>query len=126
MLALTGIIVNDSLVLMTRFNQIHESKGFERHHLHDTLLETASSRLRAIFLTTVTTVAGLTPLMFETSEQSQYLIPAAVSLAYGELFGTLLTLILVPVSIYIYHDIKYGLLGKSYRKTRPKFKSSHS
>lgn len=102
MLALTGIIVNDSLVLMTRYNQ----NRAEGKTTTDALIQAGLTRLRAIFLTTVTTVAGLTPLMFETSEQALYLIPAAVSLAFGELFGTLLTLILIPVAIHIFQDIK--------------------
>jgi multidrug efflux pump subunit AcrB len=102
MLALTGVVVNDSLVMMTRYNQTRE----EGHSVHDALLSTGVGRFRAIFLTTVTTVAGLTPLMSETSEQAQYLIPAAVSLAWGEIFATAITLILVPVVIAITADIR--------------------
>jgi multidrug efflux pump subunit AcrB len=102
MLALTGVVVNDSLVMMTRYNQMRE----EGDSVHDALLSTGVGRFRAIFLTTVTTVAGLTPLMSETSEQAQYLIPAAVSLAWGEIFATAITLILVPVVIAITADIR--------------------
>lgn len=65
------------------------------------VLEAGRSRLRAIFLTTVTTVCGLLPLMLETSEQAQYLKPAAVSLVFGELLATPITLILVPVLLLI-------------------------
>ncbi|MCV6626441.1 MAG: efflux RND transporter permease subunit, partial [Cellvibrionaceae bacterium] len=101
MLALTGVVVNDSLVMMTRYNQFRED-GME---VKRALVEAGSSRLRAIFLTTVTTVAGLTPLMLETSEQAQYLIPAAVSLAFGELFATVITLLLVPIVIAGGNDI---------------------
>lgn len=92
LLALSGIVVNDSLVLLTRYNALR-AEGLDSH---DAFIEAGRSRLRAILLTTITTVAGLTPLMMETSEQAQYLIPAAVSLAAGEIFATAITLILVP------------------------------
>lgn len=101
MLALTGVIVNDSLVLITRYNQLR----VEGSSVATALREAGLSRFRAIFLTTATTVIGLTPLLSETSEQAQYLIPAAVSLAFGELFGTALMLVLVPVLIAITEDV---------------------
>ena len=102
MLALTGVVVNDSLVLITRYNQAREDGLPVPAALH----EAGMSRFRAIFLTTATTVVGLTPLLMETSEQAQYLIPAAVSLAYGELFATALMLLLVPVLIAISEDVR--------------------
>ncbi len=102
MLALAGVVVNDSLVLMTRYNQ-NRADG---NSVHGALMGAGSGRFRAIFLTTVTTVAGLMPLMSETSEQAQYLIPAAVSLAYGEIFATAITLILVPLLIAIGEDVR--------------------
>jgi len=100
MLALTGVIVNDCLVMITRYNQEREAGESVDAALHSAGI----GRFRAIFLTTATTVIGLTPLLTETSEQAQYLIPAAVSLAFGELFGTALMLILVPVLIAIAED----------------------
>jgi multidrug efflux pump subunit AcrB len=93
LMAMTGVVINDSLVLMTRFNQLYEN-GMS---VADALIEAGRSRLKAIFLTTVTTVCGLIPLLLETSEQAQYLKPAAVSLVFGELFATPITLILIPV-----------------------------
>lgn len=102
LLALAGIIVNDCLVLVSRFNQTRS----DTLPIKTALLQTGMGRFQAVFLTTVTTVAGLIPLMQETSEQAQYLIPAAVSLAFGELFATVLTLILVPVLLAIGHDIQ--------------------
>jgi len=102
MLAVMGIVVNDSLVMMTRFNELRE----EGAPLHKALLQAGGSRFNAICLTTVTTVCGLLPLISETSEQAQYLIPAAISLAFGVLFATLVTLILVPLLIGIGNDIK--------------------
>lgn len=94
MMAMTGVVINDSLVLMTRFNQLYHEQGMT---VKAALLEAGRSRLRAIFLTTVTTVCGLLPLLSETSEQAQYLKPAAVSLVFGELFATPITLLLIPV-----------------------------
>jgi multidrug efflux pump subunit AcrB len=101
MLALTGVVVNDSLVMITRYNQAREEGKTVPEALHDA----GVGRFQAIFLTTATTVIGLLPLLTETSEQAQYLIPAAVSLAFGELFGTALMLILVPVLIAITEDV---------------------
>ncbi len=101
LLALSGIVVNDSLVLLTRYNALR-SEGLDSH---EAFIEAGRSRLRAILLTTITTVAGLTPLMMETSEQAQYLIPAAVSLAAGEIFATAITLILVPCVAAIGVDV---------------------
>ncbi len=98
MMAMTGIVINDSLVLMTRFNQLRQSKL----SLSQALIEAGRSRMRAIFLTTVTTVCGLLPLLSETSEQAQYLKPAAVSLVFGELFATPITLILVPILLQLF------------------------
>lgn len=100
MLALTGVIVNDSLVMITRYNQAREAG----EPVSEALRTAGTARFRAIFLTTATTVIGLMPLLTETSEQAQYLIPAAVSLAFGELFGTALMLILVPVLIAVAED----------------------
>ena len=101
MLALTGVVVNDSLVMITRYNQAREEGETVAEALHDAGI----GRFQAIFLTTATTVIGLMPLLTETSEQAQYLIPAAVSLAFGELFGTALMLLLVPVLIAIAEDV---------------------
>ncbi|WP_102796149.1 efflux RND transporter permease subunit [Bowmanella denitrificans] len=96
MLALTGVVVNDSLLLVTSYNRYcAEGKA-------NPLVSSATGRVRAVFLTTATTVIGLAPILLESSEQAQYLIPAAVSLAFGELFATLVTLILVPVLASFY------------------------
>ena len=95
MLAVTGIVVNDSLVMLTQFNELHrQGKPLQR-----ALIEAGVSRFRPIFLTTITTVCGLLPLLLETSEQAQYLIPAAISLVWGELFTTPITLLIVPLLI---------------------------
>ncbi|MDX1685229.1 MAG: efflux RND transporter permease subunit, partial [Saprospiraceae bacterium] len=87
-IALIGIMVNDGLVLIGKFN------GFLRDDLsfRDALVEAGRSRFRAIFLTSITTIAGLAPLMFETSRQAQFLIPMAISISYGIFIATFLTL----------------------------------
>lgn len=113
MLALTGVVINDSLVMMTRYNQARDS-GLP---VAAALRDAGIGRFRAIFLTTATTVIGLLPLLTETSEQAQYLIPAAVSLAFGELFSTALMLLLVPVLIAITEDVRAGFRGAFLRKT---------
>ncbi len=102
MLAATGVVVNDSLVMVSRYNQLRQ-KGMP---LGQALIEAGCSRFRPIFLTTVTTVSGLLPLMLETSEQAQYLIPAAVSLAFAELLATPVALFLVPVMLHVLHDLR--------------------
>ncbi|BFM08073.1 efflux RND transporter permease subunit [Halioxenophilus aromaticivorans] len=91
MLALAGIVVNDSLVLISRIN-LEKRAGNEA-----AVMSAACSRFRPILLTTITTVVGLAPIILESSEQAQYLIPAAVSLAFGEVFATMITLVLVPI-----------------------------
>ncbi|TKF33225.1 efflux RND transporter permease subunit [Vibrio kanaloae] len=98
MTAMTGIVINDSLVLITRFN-VEYRQGVP---LQKALVIAGTSRLRAIFLTTITTVCGLLPLLSETAEQAQYLKPAAVSLVFGELFATAVTLILIPVLLGLF------------------------
>ena len=110
MMALTGVIVNDSLVLLTGFNRLRQ-QGMT---IDRALVAAGSSRLRAIFLTTITTVAGLLPLLSETSEQAQYLIPAAVSLVYGLAFATGITLFLIPAIQKIGFDLS-ALLRESSR-----------
>ena len=112
MLAVTGVVVNDSLVLLTRFNQIRNQET----SLHKALVMAGGSRFRAIVLTTVTTVCGLMPLLLETSEQAQYLIPAAISLVWGELFATPITLLIIPVLINVANDA-----GSFFRKIRAVF-----
>lgn len=101
MLAATGVVVNDSLVMVSRYNQLRD----EGMPLVEALAETGCSRFRPIFLTTATTVTGLIPLMLETSEQAQYLIPAAVSLAFAELLATPVALFLVPVMLHLLQDV---------------------
>ncbi|WP_293573703.1 efflux RND transporter permease subunit [Phaeobacter sp.] len=92
-LALSGVVVNDSLVLVSRYRAVRDTG----QPIVAALMETGASRFRAVMLTSVTTFVGLLPLVTETSEQAQMLIPMAVSLAFGVLFATFITLILIPV-----------------------------
>ncbi|MEM7588507.1 MAG: efflux RND transporter permease subunit, partial [Acidobacteriota bacterium] len=114
-LAATGVVVNDSLVMVSRYNQLR-GDGLA---LREALIETGCSRFRAIFLTTATTVSGLMPLMLETSEQAQYLIPAAVSLAFAELLATPIALFLVPIMLHVLHDLS------SWTRRRPFTRTEH-
>lgn len=100
MIALTGVVVNDSLILVCRFNQERER---EQSFL-DAILEAGRSRFRAVFLTSITAFAGLMPLILDKSEQAQELIPMAVSLAFGILFSTVITLLIIPVLLGIRQD----------------------
>ncbi|NQW26747.1 MAG: efflux RND transporter permease subunit [Flammeovirgaceae bacterium] len=94
-IALIGIVVNDGLVLIGKLNSnLKEGMGYEK-----ALAEAGKSRFRAIFLTSVTTVAGLAPLIFEKSLQAQFLIPMAISIAYGILIATVMTLIMLPLML---------------------------
>ena len=101
-LALSGVVVNNSLLLVDRFNELR-TKGLD---FIEAVAGSGSQRLRAIILTSLTTYAGLASLLQEDAEQAQYLIPAAASLAYGILFSTVITLILVPVLLSITEDLK--------------------
>jgi multidrug efflux pump subunit AcrB len=94
MLALTGVVVNDSLVLVDYINR----KRREGIPLATAVSQAGVARFRAVVLTSLTTFAGLTPLIFEKSTQAQFLIPMAISLGFGIMFATIFTLILLPVN----------------------------
>ncbi|HHS13530.1 MAG TPA: efflux RND transporter permease subunit [bacterium] len=91
-IALAGIVVNDSLVLISTLNRkLKEGTPFEQ-----ALYDTGISRFRPVLLTSLTTIAGLSPLIFERSHQAQFLSPMAISVAYGLIFGTVMTLVMLP------------------------------
>ncbi len=102
-LALVGILVNDALVFVSAYNTLLK-KGMKQM---EALYEAGVSRFRPIVLTSITTVAGLTPLLFETSFQAQFLIPMAISVAFGLLFVTVIILILLPILLVTTNRIKY-------------------
>lgn len=93
MFGLSGIVINDSIILVTFYKQLR-AKGMA---VREALIESSCLRLRAVLLTSLTTIAGLTPLLFETSLQAQFLIPMATSISFGLGFATMLVLFLVPV-----------------------------
>ena len=100
--ALAGVVVNDSLVLVDYINRrLAEGEG-----LHKTVRIAGEARFRPILLTSLTTFAGLMPLLLEESLQAKFLVPMAVSLGYGVMFSTFITLILVPASYIILEDFK--------------------
>jgi multidrug efflux pump subunit AcrB len=101
MLALIGVVVNDSLVLVDFINK----KRSEGIVLMEAVLTAGAARFRPVMLTSLTTFIGLMPLLFEQSTQAQFLIPMAVSLGFGILFATFITLILVPVNYLIVERI---------------------
>ena len=101
--ALTGVVVNDSLVMVDFVNQKRKQYG----DLLDAVRVSGVARFRAIMLTSLTTFAGLTPLVFfEKSVQAQFLVPMAISLSFGVIFATVVTLVLVPAGYMILEDIK--------------------
>ena len=103
MIALIGILVNDSLVFISKFNRnLKKGMLFE-----DALTTTGMSRFRPILLTSITTIAGLAPLIFEKQLQAQFLIPMAIAIAYGLVLATLLTLIFLPALLKIINNIRY-------------------
>ncbi len=100
-LALCGVVVNDSLVLVDFINR----RRREGMPLEEAVMAAGGARFRPILLTSLTTFLGLLPLLLETSTQAQFLIPMAVSLGFGILFGTFLSLLLVPASYLILEDV---------------------
>ncbi|MDH3997852.1 MAG: efflux RND transporter permease subunit [Desulfuromonadales bacterium] len=94
--ALTGVVVNDSLLLIDYINRARRRGA----NLHDAIIEAGKRRFRPILLTSLTTFFGLMPMILETSVQAQFLVPMALSLAFGILFATGITLLLIP-SLYL-------------------------
>jgi len=104
--ALTGVVVNDSLIMIDFINRCRaEGMG-----LNEAVLASGVRRFRPIVLTSLTTFAGLTPMLLEKSLQARFLIPMAISLGFGVLFATVITLVLVPVGYLLMEDAK-RLLG---------------
>lgn len=106
--ALTGIVVNDSLVFMEFYNH----KRAEGLSVFEACAAAGRRRLRAILLTTVTTVFGLTPLMFEQSFQAKFLVPMAITISYGLMSATFIMLIILPCVLLVGDDIKRFFTGR--------------
>ncbi|UCF89113.1 MAG: efflux RND transporter permease subunit, partial [bacterium] len=100
--ALSGVVVNDSLILIDFANRRIQEKGMS---IHDAVLDAAIQRFRPILLTTATTFGGLAPMMFERAIQARFMIPMAISLGYGILFATVITLVLVPCLYMVIEDL---------------------
>jgi len=112
MVALSGVVINDAIVLIERVNN-NLADGMT---LFDAIVQGGARRFRAIFLTSISTVGGLAPLIMETDMQAQFLIPMALSVAGGVAFATVLTLILIPSLLVIMNDLRRivvkGISGK--------------
>ena len=98
---LSGIVVNDSIILVSFYKEM-KRRGFP---WRNSIVDAACFRLRAVLLTSLTTIGGLTPLLFETSVQAQFLIPMAVSIAFGLAFATFLVLLLVPALLTLHESV---------------------
>lgn len=105
MMALSGVVVNDSLVMVHYMN----SKTKEGMSLAEAVRMAGVRRFRPILLTSLTTFFGLLPLMFEDSPQAAFLVPMAISLGWGIVFATIVTLFLIPVLVLVYNDIQVAL-----------------
>ncbi|MCP3898659.1 MAG: efflux RND transporter permease subunit, partial [Desulfobacteraceae bacterium] len=116
--ALSGIVVNDSLILIDFIN----SKIRQGEDIETAVMESGKNRFRPVLLTSVTTIAGLFPLLLETSFQAQFLIPMAISICFGLLVATILTLVYIPALYLIVKDIT-GLFQQSLELVSNKLKA---
>ncbi len=110
-LALAGVVVNDSLVMVDFINQKKRAGELD---VFETVIQSGTRRFRPILLTSLTTFVGLVPLIFDTSLQAQLLIPMAISLAFGILFATVITLFLIPAA-YMAAEDTISHLGRAWR-----------
>lgn len=121
--ALAGVVVNDSLVMVDFANRRLREDGLTHHQaIHSAAIQ----RFRAILLTTLTTFGGLSPMIFETSRQARFLIPMALSLGFGILFATFITLVIVPSLFLVVEDLRAAssavrrlLFPKAHPKVQP-------
>lgn len=116
LIGLSGIIINDSIVLITTVDEYAKTRG-----LRSAIVDAVADRLRPVLLTTLTTVLGLAPLLFETSQDAQFLRPTVITLVYGLGFGLFLVLLVVPAILAMQQDI-----GHQIRAFRRAIRSSHS
>jgi len=106
MLALTGVVINDSLVLVDAINQ-RRRRGMD---VFNAVLTSGAARFRPVMLTSLTTFAGLTPLLLDFSTQAEFLKQMAISLGFGILFATVVTLVLVPINYLLIHQLTQKVL----------------
>ena len=107
-------MVNNAIILVTFFKNLRE-KGLETQNA---IIEASVLRLRAVLLTSLTTFGGLTPLLFETSPQAQFLIPMAVSISFGLMFATILVLLVIPALLSFHESIAENLAKLRNGKTQ--------
>ena len=105
LIALSGVVVNDSLIMIDFINKARQ-KGLDTI---EAVTQSGTQRFRAIILTSLTTAAGLMPIMLEKSVQAQFVIPMAISMSFGIMFATVITLFLIPVLYVMLIDFKRGL-----------------
>ncbi|WP_024850287.1 efflux RND transporter permease subunit [Hydrogenovibrio kuenenii] len=108
---LSGIVVNDSIILVSFYKRLRE----EGMAINQALEEAGVQRVRAVLLTSLTTIAGLTPLLFETSLQAQFLIPMAAAIAFGLMFSTLLILLVIPSVLSLYEEVHERWMHRSHK-----------
>jgi len=115
LIGMTGIIINDSIVLVTTVDEYAQERG-----LIPAIVEGAADRLRPVLLTTLTTVLGLSPLLFEKSQDAQFLKPTVVTLVYGLGFGMVLVLLVVPAVLAMQQDIgrQFSAMGRGLQIAR--------
>jgi multidrug efflux pump subunit AcrB len=102
-MACAGVVVNDSLVLVTFMNRLRDAG----HSVREAAVLAGGRRFRPIMLTSLTTFVGLVPVMMESSTQAQFVIPMAISLAWGVLVATVFTLFLIPAAMLVAEDAKH-------------------
>ena len=106
LIGMVGIIINDSIVLVTTIDEYAKERG-----LFPAIVDGVTDRLRPVMLTTLTTVLGLSPLLYETSSQAQFLKPTVITLVYGLGFGVVLVLVIVPALIAMQADVGAQVVG---------------
>jgi multidrug efflux pump subunit AcrB len=116
---LSGIVVNDSIVLISFYDELRH-RGMS---VHDAIVEAICARFRAVILTSLTTIAGILPIMFETSLQAQFLIPMAISMAFGLGYATFLVLFFVPGLLTYVENIRHYIKGSDAHRQITKYAS---
>jgi len=111
-LGLAGIVINDSIILVTNIYEKNK-KGI---NIRNAIINGSKERLRAVLLTSFTTVGGLTPLLFETSVQAQFLKPMAITIVFGLLSSTIIVLIFIPTILLISEENKSLFLKPKLRR----------
>jgi len=107
LVALAGVVVNDSLIMIDFINKAR----LEGTPMREAVIESGTARFRAIILTSFTTAAGLMPILFETSSHAQFVIPTAVSISFGIIFATIITLFLIP-ALYVLQEDAFARLQR--------------